>query len=69
VIFGLPVLGIFGAGRCGILNEIRTQSITDEMPPNGATSVADSEESGDLHGFGASQGREAGTISISVNPR
>lgn len=39
------------------------------MPPNAATSGAGSGVLGDLDGFGASQGRDEGTISVSVNPR
>ncbi len=50
-------------------NDIRTQSKTDEMPPNAATPEPGAGVLGDLDGFGASQGRNEGTISVSVNPR
>ena len=50
-------------------DKIRTQSKTDEMPPNAATPEPDAGVLGDLDGFGASQGRDEGTISVSVNPR
>jgi hypothetical protein len=39
------------------------------MPPNAATSAADTGGWGELERFGASQGRDGGTISVSVNPR
>ena len=50
-------------------NEIRTQSKTDEMPPNAATSEPDAGGWGDLEGFGVTKGREAGTPGVASNPR
>jgi hypothetical protein len=52
-----------------IPDEIRTQSKTDEMPPNAATPVADTGGSGDLVGCGVTKGRDEGTPGVASNPR
>jgi hypothetical protein len=58
-----------GARHEGIHNVIRKRSKTDEMPPNAATSLADTGGWGNWDGFGVTKGRDEGTPRVPTNPR